>query len=160
MPRPTLSSVLDIRGWGCMARQCPTPASPLNQPGGTEGMQLTPCQQQLHQPTIGPPHSHPNPRPWLTSMRAPQQTGSWEGTPTVPFLNPDPTAHLVGQSNESPHHCQQAEGDHIDWLEGTGLQHKLQALQMNGSVGLPTRQATRARGYWKLSYPVPGVHRG
>ena len=24
------------------------------------------------------------------------------GDPTIPFLNPDPIAHLVGQSNETP----------------------------------------------------------
>ena len=31
-----------------------------------------------------------------------QWTGTWEATPAVPFLNPDPIAHLVGQSNETP----------------------------------------------------------
>ena len=31
-------------------------------PGGTEGMQLTPCWQQLTQPTVGPSHFHPDPR--------------------------------------------------------------------------------------------------
>ena len=39
------------QGWGYMARECPTPVLALNQPGGTEGMQLTPtgdsCPSQL-----------------------------------------------------------------------------------------------------------------
>ena len=35
-------------------------------------------------------------------MRAAQWTGSRETTPVIPFLNPDPVAHLVGQSSEAP----------------------------------------------------------
>ena len=58
-----------------MARECPTSASALNQQGEDEGMQLTPYWQQPLQPTIGPPHFHPDPGPGLTSMRVAQQTG-------------------------------------------------------------------------------------
>ena len=57
--------------------------------------------QQLQQPTLGPLHSFHDPRPRLTSMRAVQRLGQQEAVP-VPFLNPDPVAHLVACSNEAP----------------------------------------------------------
>ena len=31
-----------------------------------------------------------------------QKTGPQKATPTVPFLNPEPIAYLVGWSNEAP----------------------------------------------------------
>ena len=61
----------------------------------------TPCQHQLHHPTVGPQHSLPDPKPKLTTMKVAQRKGWPEVTP-VPFLNPDPIAHFVGHSNESP----------------------------------------------------------
>ena len=70
-----------------MARECPTPVSDLNQPGGTKGMWLTPHWQQLSKPAKGPSHSHPKPGPRLGSMRKAQWTGMQEVTQAVPFLN-------------------------------------------------------------------------
>ena len=69
--------------------------------GGTEEMQPNPHQWQLQQPTVGPQHSHLKPRPRLASMRAAQRMGQQEAAP-VPFLKPDPVAHLVGCPNEAP----------------------------------------------------------
>ena len=48
-----------------------------------------------------PQHSLPNPRPKLTCMRAAQRMGQQKAA-SVPFLNPDPIAHLVGNSNKAP----------------------------------------------------------
>ena len=90
------------QGWGHMARECPTPASAIKQPGGTEGMWLIPCQWKLPQSAVGPVHSHPNPRQWPASLRAARWTGPRETAPAIPFLNPDPVASLVGWSNEDP----------------------------------------------------------
>ena len=66
-----------------------------------EGMWLTPPATAT-QAAIGPSHSHANCRPRLASMKMAQWTGPWEVTPAVPFLNPDPIAYIVGQSNEAP----------------------------------------------------------
>ena len=64
-------------------------------------MQLTPHQWQPPQPTVGPSHSHPNPRQRPASMNAAQWTGPQEAAPVIPFGNPNPIAYLVGQYNEA-----------------------------------------------------------
>ena len=46
-------------------------------------------------------HSHPDPNPKLTHMRAAKRKG-WQQVAPIPFLNPDPIAHLIGHSNEAP----------------------------------------------------------
>ena len=86
------------QGWGHMARECATPAKPLNKDGGglRECIQ-TPCQPQ----SISSQHSLPDPKPKLTHMKAARRKGQQQVTP-IPFLNPDPIAHLVGHSNEAP----------------------------------------------------------
>ena len=84
-----------------MSRECPTSASALNQPEGTDWMWLTPHQWQPSKAAVDSSHSHPKPRPRLASMKTAWQTGPWEVTLAVPFLNPDPIAHLVGWSNEA-----------------------------------------------------------
>ena len=84
-----------------MAWECPTPATALNQSGGTEGMWPNHCQCQPQQPTAGPQHFLPDPRPKLTSMKVAQRMG-WPEAAPVPFCNPDPIACLVGCSNEAP----------------------------------------------------------
>ena len=61
----------------------------------------TPHQHQLQQQTVGLHHSLPDPRPKPTTMKAAQRMG-WPEVATVPFLNPDPIACLVGHSNEAP----------------------------------------------------------
>ena len=52
--------------------------------------------------TKEPPHTHPDPWPRLANMKMARQSSMHDMTPAVPFLNPDPSAHLVGQSNEAP----------------------------------------------------------
>ena len=59
-----------------------------------------PCQHQLQQPTVGPQHSLPDPRPKPISMKAVQKTRQWKAA-LVPFLNPHLIAHLVGCSNQA-----------------------------------------------------------
>ena len=62
----------------------------------------TPSQQQPPKATISPSQSHSNCRPRPANMKAARQRGKWEVTPSIPFLNPDPIPHLMGQSNEAP----------------------------------------------------------
>ena len=69
---PNLFQCFMCHGWGHMARECPTPTMALNKPGGTEGMWLTTCRQESPQPTVGPMHSHINPRQRSASMKATQ----------------------------------------------------------------------------------------
>ena len=61
----------------------------------------TPHQHQLQQPTVGPQHSLPDPKPKLAILKATQKKG-WPEVAPLPFLNPDPVTHLVGHSNEAP----------------------------------------------------------
>ena len=79
----------------------PLPHGPHPGMQNTGGNAAHPHQQQLQQPTVGPQHYLPDPRPKLTCMIAAQGMGQQEAA-TVPFLNPDPIAHLVGHSNEAP----------------------------------------------------------
>ena len=59
-----------------------------------------PCWHQPQQPTVGPQHSLPDLKSKWTTLKMAQKKGQLEVTP-VPFLNPDPVAHLVGCSNEA-----------------------------------------------------------
>ena len=77
------------QGWGHMA----TPAKTLNQ----EGMQSNPLQQQ----SVSSQHSLSGPKPKPTQVKAVNRKG-WKGITPIPFLNPDPVAHLVGHANEVP----------------------------------------------------------
>ena len=52
-------------------------------------------------PAPGPQHSLPDPKPNPTILTVAQKKGQPEVAP-VPFLNPDPIAHLVGHSNKAP----------------------------------------------------------
>ena len=54
------------QGWGHMARECPTPAFALNQPGGSEGMQLTPTGEST--PANSRTHTFP-PQPWTKASQ-------------------------------------------------------------------------------------------
>ena len=76
-----------------MAWECPTLATALNQPGGTEGIGPNPLWHQLQQPTVGHQHSLPDPGQRLMSMRATQRPEQQEATPVL-FLNPDPITWL------------------------------------------------------------------
>ena len=134
-----------------MTRECPIPVQALNQPGGTEGMWLTPYLQQPPQPTIGPPHSYP--RPGLTSMRAAKWTGPKQVTPRVPFFNPDLIANLVGWSNEAP---VIVDGQKVTALIDLGAQV---SSVSSGFCKWMTLKAARARGYQGLSHLVLGICR-
>ena len=46
-------------------------------------------------------HSLPDPNPKPTHMKAVKRKG-WQQVAPIPFLNPDPIAHLIGCSNEAP----------------------------------------------------------
>ena len=80
-----------------MAREWATLAKPLNKDGGTEGMQSNPPSTAVNKPCNFPPY--PNPK--LTHMKAARRK-RWQQVAPIPFLNSDPTAHLVGHSNEAP----------------------------------------------------------
>ena len=51
--------------------------------------------------SINSHHSLPDPNPKLTHMKAAKRKG-WQQVAPIPFLNPDPIAHLIGCSNEAP----------------------------------------------------------
>ena len=61
----------------------------------------TPHWYQPQHPKVGPQHSLPDPKPKPTTMKVAQRKGQQEVAP-VPFLNPDPIAHLVEYSNQVP----------------------------------------------------------
>ena len=88
-------------------------------------------------------------------------------TPAVPFLNPDPIAHLVGQSNEVP---VIDEGQKVTMLINSGTQvssvssglceqmaltiHSLdQLLELEGSGG----SAILYLGYVEVNLQIPGI---
>ena len=90
------------QGWGHMAQECATLARALNQSRGKQGNAAQPPNQhQLQQPTVGPKHSFPDPKPKLTILQVAQKKG-WPEVIPVPFLNPDSIPHLVGCSNKAP----------------------------------------------------------
>ena len=51
--------------------------------------------------SINSQHSLPDPNPKPTHMKAAKRKG-WQQVTPIPFLNPDPIAHLIGCSNEAP----------------------------------------------------------
>ena len=60
------------------------------------------CSQTPHElQSIHWQHSLPDPNPKPTHMKAARRKEQHQFTP-IPFLNPDPIAHLVGHSNEAP----------------------------------------------------------
>ena len=89
------------QGWGHMARECPTPVSASNQPRGNQGNVAHPLLVKAAPASNRPYTSLTNLGQRPAGIRAAQQTGPRETTPIIPFLNPDPIAHLVG-SNEAP----------------------------------------------------------
>ena len=60
-------------------------------------MQLNPLQQH----TVSSQHSLSGPELKLTQVKAVIKKGQ-KGIAPIPFLNPDPVAHLVGHSNKAP----------------------------------------------------------
>ena len=80
-----------------MARECATPAKPLNKDLGTKGMWSNPYKSQ----SINLQHSLPDPDPKLTHMKVARRK-RWQQVTPIPFLNSDPIGHLVGHSNEAP----------------------------------------------------------
>ena len=64
--------------------------------------ELRECSQTPHNTqSINLQHSLPEPNPKPTHMKAARRKG-WQQVTPIPFLNPDPIAHLVGHSNEAP----------------------------------------------------------
>ena len=55
----------------------------------------------LQQHTVSSQHSLSGFKPKLTQVRAVTKK-RWKGIAPIPFLNPDPVAHLVGHANEVP----------------------------------------------------------
>ena len=51
--------------------------------------------------SVNSQHSLPDPNPQLIHMKEAKRKGCQQVTP-IPFLNPDPIAHLIGHSNEAP----------------------------------------------------------
>ena len=98
---PALSSDLGVKVWAIWLRNAPPQPKLSTSLGGTEGMWPNPHQCQLQQSTVGPQCSLPDPKPKLTTMKAALRMG-WPEVAPVPFLNPDPIAHLVRCSNEAP----------------------------------------------------------
>ena len=141
-------------GLGVMVRKCTTPASALNEPRGNWGnaANSTPltAAQGSNRPLTFPPW------PWT-------KTGQYEdgpmdrptrSDPSCPILKPRPNCPPSGAVQWGTHHCWWEEGDHIDWLRDMGLECELQVLWMDEPEGPPSREAARARGYWRLSHPI------
>ena len=57
----------------------------------------TPCFTQ----SVNLQHSLPDPNRKLTHMKAAKRKG-WQQVTNIPFLNPDPIAHLIGCSTKAP----------------------------------------------------------
>ena len=92
---PNALQCFRCQGWGHMARDYATPVKPLNKDGGTKGQH--PLQTSINKLQ----HSLPDPDPKLTHMKVARRK-RWQQVTPIPFLNPDPIAHLVGCSNEVP----------------------------------------------------------
>ena len=104
-----------------MARECPAPVSALNQPGRNQGNVAHPpasdsCPRQQQGLTFPIPTPDQDWPVWGWPTRS---------NPNSPILKPGPNCLPGGTVQWGPHHCWWAEGDHIDWLGCSGLQHKL-----------------------------------
>ena len=153
--------------WGHMASECPTPSSVLNQPRGNWGNVAHPHQQQLPKAAIGPSHSLLNPRPRLASFKMAQQTGPWEATLAVPFLNPDLIACLVQWSYEEPIIV---DGQKVTTLIDLGAQVfsvssgffkqmtlKVQPLDRLLELDSTGNSAIPSLGYVEVNLQIPGI---
>ena len=64
--------------------------------------ELRECSQTPHTTqSVNSQHSLPDPNPKLTHIKVAKRKG-WQQVTPIPFLNPDPIAHLIGCSNEAP----------------------------------------------------------
>ena len=150
-----------------MARECPTLASALNQPGENWGNVAHPPLTTVAQASNRFSHSHSNPRPRLANRQTAQSISACEVTPVVLFLNPDPIACLVGQSNKAP---VIVDGQRVTTLIDSGSQvssissgfceqmalmiHPLdQLLELEGTVC----STIPYLGYVEVNLQIPGV---
>ena len=109
------------QGWDHMARECPTLASALNQPGGTEGMQLTPWPATAAQGNNKPLAFPPQPLAKTSNYEGHQTEGQVGGVPSHPLSKPRPNSPSSEAVQWNTHNHWWAEGDCINQLEGTGL---------------------------------------
>ena len=139
------SSVLQCfrcQGWGYMARECTTLAKPLNKDGGEpRECSQTPCNPQ----SINSQHSLPDPDPKLTHMKAARRKG-WQQVTPIPFLNPDPIAHLVGHSSEAPVIIDRQEVTALIDFGGSGVEYKCSVLQRAHLANPASGSVIGARG--------------
>ena len=74
-------------------------------------------------------------------------------TLAVPFLNLDPTAHLVGWSNEASVIVDRQKVTALINLRAQVSNVSFGFLQSDGPEGPSSRQVARARGYWSSAIP-------
>ena len=100
-------------------------------------------------------------------MKATRQRDKWKVSPAIPFLNPDPVAYLVGQSNEAPIIIN---GQKVITLNDLGAQVtsvssgfcKQMALKVHPldsllKLEVPGRPAIPSLGYGEVNLQIPGI---
>ena len=143
------------QGWGHMAKECATPAAQLNREGGTQGNVVKPPSNS--QP-VNTKHSLCDPKPKLTQEKAVKQKG-WKGITPIPFLNPDPVAHLVGHANEA---SVVIDGREVTALVDLGAQVSNISVQLCEELDLeiqPLGPVVGIRGNRGCSHPLPQICR-
>ena len=146
---PSSLQCFRCQGWGHMAWECTIPAKTLNPLGEPRECGTTPHWHQPQQPAVDPQHSLPDPEPKLTTIKAAQMKGQPEVT-SVPFLNPDPIAYLVGCSNEAP--------VIVDGQEMTaGLHHKLPVLWGCHTADPAPGSVIGTKGDRGFHHPIPQI---
>ena len=147
-----------------MARECATPAAPLNREGGPGECSQTPLQSC----TIKPKHSLCNPEPQPTQKEAGKQRGQKNIDP-IPFLNPNPVVQLVGCANEAP---VAVDGCKVTALVDLGAQVSTISARLSKELDLEIQplgwllelEGTRGAvipylGFVEVSLQIPGVRR-
>ena len=116
----------------------------------------TPHWHQPKKPTVGPKHSLPDPESKLTILKVAQKKG-WPDVAPVPFLNPDPIAHLVEHSNEAPLIVDRQE---MISLIDQMLRYPVWVLWRSCTTNPTIRSVIGARGDRGLSHAIPWIHGG
>ena len=103
-----------------------------------------------------PQHSLPDPKPKLTTMKVAQKRG-WPEVSPVPFLNPDPVAHLVGNSNKAPVIVDGQEMIALIDSGASGLKHKLPVLWGSCTADPAPGSVFGTRGDRGFHHPIAQV---